>query len=148
PILNPMGKRIVHIGPTGAGQACKMVNQVLAGGSMLLMAEAVALAQAEGPDPETTLDALSSRAAGSWTLTNRGHQVLKRDLRPGFRIDLQHKDLRIVMNEADEIGVPLLATGIATQLYANLIKEGFAAEGNHALIRAIEKMAGITVGKK
>lgn len=147
PYLQAMGKRVVRIGDSGAGQACKMVNQVLAAGSMLLMAEALVLAQAEGLDLEKTLEAVSSGAAGSWTLTNRGPQVLRRDFRPGFRMDLQHKDLRIVMQEAEETGVPLLATGIATQLYAALIKEGFAGEGNHAIVRAVEKMAGVVVGK-
>lgn len=147
PYLQAMGKRVVRIGDSGAGQACKMVNQVLAAGSMLLMAEALVLAQAEGLDLEKTLEAVSGGAAGSWTLTNRGPQVLRRDFRPGFRMDLQHKDLRIVMQEAEETGVPLLATGIATQLYAALIKEGFAGEGNHAIVRAVEKMAGVVVGK-
>jgi 3-hydroxyisobutyrate dehydrogenase len=145
PYLESMGKRIVRIGESGAGQACKMVNQVLAGGSMLLMAEALVLAAAEGLDLEKTLEAVSSGAAGSWTLTNRGPQVLARDFRPGFRMDLQYKDLRIVMQEAEEKGVPLLATGIATQLYANLIKEGHGGEGNHAIVRALEKLSGVTV---
>jgi len=73
-------------------------------------------------------------------LANRGPQMIARDWRPGFTIDLQQKDLRLVLEAADQMGVPLLATGLIFQLYRSLQAQGLGGEGNHALIKALEAM--------
>jgi 3-hydroxyisobutyrate dehydrogenase-like beta-hydroxyacid dehydrogenase len=86
-------------------------------------------------------------AAGSWMLANRGPQCIVRDWRPGFTIDLQQKDLRLVQEAADQIGVPTIATSLISNLYRTLQQQGLGSEGNHALIKALEKMTNITVGK-
>jgi 3-hydroxyisobutyrate dehydrogenase len=78
-------------------------------------------------------------------LSNRGPQVLRRDFRPGFTIDLQQKDVRLVLDEADRLGVPLLATSIVFNLYRVLQNDGLGGEGNHALVRALEKLAGLEI---
>jgi 2-hydroxy-3-oxopropionate reductase len=148
PAFQAMGKTITHVGEVGAGQTVKLVNQILVVGSMQCMAEALLFAQAGGVDLEKALAAVSGGAAGSWTLSNRGPQVIKRDWRPGFMIDLQTKDLRLVLDAADEMGAPLPSTSLIFQLYRTLQAQGLGAEGNHAVIKALEKMSGIEVGKE
>ena len=72
--------------------------------------------------------------------------MIARDWRPGFTIDLQQKDIRLVLEAADKLGVPLLGTGIIFQLYRALQDQGFGGDGNHALVKALENMSGILVG--
>ncbi len=148
PVLQAMGKTITHIGPIGSGQTVKLVNQVLVVGNCLAMCEALLLAQAGGVDLQKTYEAISQGAAGSWMFTNRGPQIMKRDWRPGFTIALQQKDLRLVLDAADELGVPLLGTSTIFNLYRTLEARGLEEEGNHALIKALENLAGFEVGTK
>jgi 3-hydroxyisobutyrate dehydrogenase len=80
-------------------------------------------------------------------LANRGPQMIARDWRPGFTIDLQQKDLRLVLEAADQVGLPLMATGMVFQMYRALQAQGLGSEGNHALVKALEGMSGVEVGK-
>jgi 3-hydroxyisobutyrate dehydrogenase len=146
PYFNAMGKTLTHVGGNGAGQMVKLVNQILVVVTMLGVSEALLFAKAGGLDLEKTLAAVSGGAAGSWMLSNRGPQVIARDWRPGFMIDLQQKDVRLVLDEADRLGVPMLATSTVFNLYRVLQRDGLGAEGNHALVKALEKLAGLTVG--
>ncbi len=145
PILQAMGKTITHVGGHGDGQLVKLVNQILVVGHALAMSEALLFAQAGGLDLRRTLAAVLPGAAGSWMLANRGPQILERDWRPGFTIDLQQKDVRLALEAADELGVPLPATGLVFQLYRALQAAGLGSEGNHALIKALERLSGIEV---
>ncbi len=120
PVFEAMGKTITHVGATGAGQTVKLVNQVLVVGNCLAMCEALMLAQAGGVDLTKTFDAVSKGAAGSWMFTNRAPQIIDRDRRPGFTIDLQQKDLRLVLDAADELGVPIPGTSLIFNLYRTL----------------------------
>ena len=142
PVLEAIGRTITHVGPVGAGQTCKLVNQILVVVNMLAVSEALLLAEAGGLDLDTTIAAVEGGAAGSWMLSNRGPQVVRRDWRPGFTIDLQQKDLRLVLEAADSLGVPLLATSTVFQLYRTLQAAGLGAEGNHALAKALQRLAG------
>jgi 3-hydroxyisobutyrate dehydrogenase len=146
PAFQSMGKTITHVGEHGAGQTVKLVNQILVVGAMLAASEALVFAQASGVDLEKTLAAVTPGAAGSWMLANRGPQVLKRDWRPGFTIDLQQKDLRLVLEAADQVGAPVLSTASIFQMYRTLQAAGLGDEGNHALVKAIERLSGIEVG--
>jgi 3-hydroxyisobutyrate dehydrogenase len=145
PAFQAMGKAITHVGDIGAGQTVKLVNQILVVVTMLGVSEALLFAQAGGLDLKKTLDAVSQGAAGSWMLSNRGPQVLERDWRPGFTIDLQQKDLRLVLEAADQMGVPALATSIVFNLYRTLQSQGLGSEGNHALAKALENLAGTRI---
>jgi 3-hydroxyisobutyrate dehydrogenase len=145
PVLQAMGQTLTHVGGHGAGQMVKLVNQILVVGHALAMSEALLFAQAGGLDLRKTLEAVSGGAAGSWMLSHRGPQILNRDWRPGFTIDLQQKDVRLVLDAADQLGVPVLATSLVFNLYRTLQADGLGAEGNHALIKALEKLAGIEV---
>ncbi|MDE2956092.1 MAG: NAD(P)-dependent oxidoreductase [Bacteroidota bacterium] len=146
PVLEAIGSRITHVGPAGAGQLVKLVNQILVVGTMQAVSEALVFAQQGGLDLEKTLAAVEHGAAGSWMLIHRGSQAIQRNFRPGFTIDLQQKDLRLVLEAADELGVPLPVTGQIFQLYRTLQARGLGDEGNHALIKALENLAGIQVG--
>ena len=146
PYFNAMGKTITHVGPRGAGQAVKLVNQILVVVTMLGVSEALLFAEASGVDLESTLAAVTQGAAGSWMLSNRGPQVIDRDWRPGFTIDLQQKDVRLVLEAADQLGVPLLGTSMVHQLYRTLQERGLGNEGNHALVKALEHLANKQVG--
>ncbi len=143
-----MGKTITHVGTIGAGQTVKLVNQVLVVGNCLAMCEALLFAQAGGVDLKKTYDAISQGAAGSWMFTNRAPQIIERDWRPGFTVALQQKDLRLVLDAADEIGVPMLGTSMIFNLYRTLEAMGLQEEGNHALVKALEHLAGFEVGTK
>ena len=146
PYFEAMGKTITHVGGHGAGQMVKLVNQILVVVNMLAAAEALLFGQAGGLDLQKALEAVTQGAAGSWMLSNRGPQVLERDWRPGFTIDLQQKDLRLVLEAADQMGVPLMATNMIFNLYRTLQREGLGAEGNHALVKALEHLSGFKVG--
>lgn len=145
PVFQAMGKTITHVGPIGAGQTTKLVNQILVVGHALAMGEALLFAQAGGVDLRKALAAVAGGAAGSWMLSNRGPQILARDWRPGFTIDLQQKDVRLVLQEADRLGVPLPGTALIHQLYRTLQTRGLGHEGNHALVKALENLAGIEI---
>jgi len=144
--LEAVGSTITHVGPQGAGQLVKAVNQILVVINQLAVSEALLLAQAGGLDLAATLAAVESGAAGSWMLSNRGPQMINRDWRPGFTIDLQQKDLRIVLDAADALGVPLPGTSLIFQLYRALQTRDLGSEGNHALVKALEEMSGIRLG--
>jgi 3-hydroxyisobutyrate dehydrogenase len=147
PYMEAYSKTITHIGEEpGSGQMAKAVNQVLVVLNELAASEALLLAQGAGLDLETTLAAVEGGAAGSWMLSNRGPQMIARDWRPGFTIDLQQKDLRIVLDSADELGIPLPGVSLVFQLYRALQSQGLGAEGNHALVRALEQLAGVQLG--
>jgi 3-hydroxyisobutyrate dehydrogenase-like beta-hydroxyacid dehydrogenase len=124
----------------------KLVNQILVVVTMLGVSEALLFAQAGGLDLEKTLTAVSGGAAGSWSLSNRGPQMIQRDWRPGFTIDLQQKDLRLVLEAADQFGVPALGTSLIFQLYRTLQQQGLGSDGNHALLKALENLAGFEAG--
>ncbi|MCY3935954.1 MAG: NAD(P)-dependent oxidoreductase [Chloroflexi bacterium] len=147
PAFEAMGKTITHVGEIGAGQTVKIVNQILVVGNMLAASEALLVAAAGGLDLQKALQAVEAGAAGSWMLSNRAPQIFVRDFRPGFTIDLQQKDLRLAMEAADQLGVPLLATSLIHQLYKTLQLQGLGGEGNHALVKALENLSRITVGE-
>ncbi len=146
PALQVMGRNITHLGAVGAGQTAKLVNQIIVVVTMLGVAEGLLFAQAGGLDLQRCIEAIAGGAAGSWMLSKRGVQAAVRDWRPGFTIDLQQKDLRLVLEAADQWGVPLLGTGTVFQLYRTLQQQGLGAEGNHALVKALENLAGYTIG--
>lgn len=145
PILEAMGRTITYCGDHGMGQMVKLVNQILVSMTMLAVAEALMFASKGGLDLETTLRAVSGGAAGSWQLTNNGARLLRGDLEPGFKVEHLLKDLRIIMETADEIEMPLPGTALASQLYRSIEAEGLGEKGTQAVIRVYEKLAGTSL---
>jgi 3-hydroxyisobutyrate dehydrogenase len=142
PYLAAYSTTITHVGPVGAGQLVKLVNQILVVGNQLASSEALLFAEGAGLDLPTTLEAVKGGAAGSWMLAHRGPQMIAGDWRPGFTIDLQQKDLRLVLEAADQLGIPLPGTALIFQFYRALQAVGRGREGNHALIKALKMLAG------
>ncbi len=145
PVLEAMGKRIVHCGPSGAGQTVKLCNQVVVGLHNLAMSEALVLAAKAGVSVDRMLEAVSAGAAGSWALSNLAPRVLKRDFAPGFKIGLQQKDLKLALEAGRSARAPLPGTALVHQLYTALEADGLADEGNQALVKALEKLADVEV---
>ena len=143
PYFETMGSTITHVGEQGAGQTVKLSNQILCVVNMLAASEALLFAQAGGVNLEKMLQAVTGGAAGSWMLANRGPQVIRDYWEPGFSIDLQQKDLRLVLGAADKMGVPVIATALCFNLYRTLQAQGLGGEGNHGIVKALEAMAGI-----
>ncbi len=147
PFMEAYSSSIVHVGEEpGSGQTVKAVNQVLVVINQLAASEALMLADAAGLDLAKTLAAVEGGAAGSWMLSNRGPQMIERDWRPGFTIDLQQKDLRLVLEAADEFGAAVPGVALVYQLYRSLQERGLGSEGNHALVKALENLTGKELG--
>lgn len=140
PILAHMGRSIVHCGPSGYGQFTKLANQICGALNMLAMSEAIAFGSSAGLNLHQMVAAISSGAAANWAITHMGPRVLKADYEPGFMIDLQQKDLRLVLAAAREIGQPLPGTALTQQLFAVNQAHGEGQQGTQALVKTILKL--------
>jgi len=145
PVLETMGKKIVHCGPSGAGQTVKLCNQIVVGLHNLAMSEALVLAAKAGVSVDRMVEAVAAGAAGSWAMSNLAPRVLRRDFAPGFKIGLQQKDLRLALEAGRSSRTPLPGTALVHQLYTSLEAEGLSDEGNHALVKALEELAHVEV---
>lgn len=142
PVLELMGKRVVHVGPSGAGQAMKACNQILCGVNMIAVCEALLLARASGLDVTQLVETLSTGAGGSWALQHLGGKINAGDLQPAFMITLMQKDLRIVQDAGARLRLPLPGTALAQQLFRAVEAEpGGGLLGTQAMIRAYERLA-------
>ena len=142
PVLEAMGKHINLIGGNGAGQTTKACNQIAVAGANLAMAEALMLAATSDLDVGKVVDAISGGAAGSWQLTNLGPRILKGDFAPGFMVRLQQKDLKLVLEAANDVKLALPGVSLAHQFFNIVERLGCADEGTQALIKAYEVQAG------
>lgn len=126
---------ITHLGPAGAGQAAKAVNQVLVAGTYAALGEALVLGEREGLPMQDLVRALSAGAARSWVLENRSANVIAGDYPLGFRIALHLKDLRIALDEAESLGIPLEITALIADQERRLVDAGHGDEDLSALAR-------------
>ena len=133
-----LGKRVTHMGPSGSGQATKLVNQVAVLGNLLATCEALRLAAAAGLDCGRVLDAVGAGAGASWQLANLGPKILARDFAPGFPVRLARKDLRLVLEAAEELHVPLPLVRLVGALFDALGAAGADDQGTQALARIAE----------
>ncbi len=147
PVLEAMGASVIHVGPAGCGQMVKLTNQILVAGTLNAVAEALVFARKSGVDLDRAIDAVKGGAAGSWQLSNLAPRIVERDFRPGFMIDLMQKDLGLVMAAADEMKVPLPATGLVHQMYYALQTAGEGSSGTQALVKVLERAAGVEVAR-
>jgi 3-hydroxyisobutyrate dehydrogenase len=145
PVLAAMGKTITHIGPNGMGQVCKLANQIAVGLHNLSISEALIFAMRAGADPARVLQAIQGGAGNSWAFQNLAPKILRRDFSPGFMVKLQQKDLNLVLDAADKLSLALPGTALTHQLYQAVEARGLGDEGNHALVKALEALAGIEV---
>jgi len=142
PILEHVGKTIVHVGGHGAGQTVKAANQLLVAGIIGLVSEAIVLLEASGVDGERGLEVLAGGLAGNTVLDRKAASMLAREFKPGFRIDLHHKDMGIALATARTAGVALPVTGVVAQLMAAARASGHGSLDHSALLNVIEQLSG------
>jgi 3-hydroxyisobutyrate dehydrogenase len=143
PVLTAMGRSITHIGPIGAGQFTKAINQVIISGVYLAVAEGMTLGLKAGLDMEKVVQALSGGAAGSWVLNFRSANMIRNEYPLGFRVRLHRKDLAIAMEAARELGAFLPATALVEQIENGLIAQGYGDEDVSAVARTIRTSSGM-----
>jgi 2-hydroxy-3-oxopropionate reductase len=142
PVLRAVGQTIEHVGPAGAGQTVKAANQLLVAGIIELVSEALLLVEASGVDAEAAVRVLGGGLAGSRVLDNKAAGMLARSFRPGFRIDLHHKDLGIVQATARELNLSLPVTGLVTQLFVAARAQGLGSLDHSALFQVVAGLSG------
>ena len=143
PVLTAMGRTITHVGPIGAGQAVKAVNQVILAGAYLGVAEGIVLAIKAGLDVEQVIAALSGGAAQSWVLANRSERMIDNEYPLGFKLALHRKDLGIALGLAERLGVSLPLTALTAALETGLVAQGHGDEDMSALARAIRQLSAL-----
>src|SRR5437868_11181292 len=143
PLLECMGKTIVHQGPAGAGQHTKMVNQVLIASGMVGVCEALLYGYKAGLDLKTVLQSVGGGAAASWSLNNLGLRIIDRNFEPGFFVEHFIKDMGIALEEANRMGIVLPGLALANQLYLAVKAQGWGRKGTHALMLALERLANV-----
>lgn len=143
PLLECMGKTIVHQGGPGSGQHTKMVNQILISGTMVSICEALIYARKAGLDLPTVLKSVSTGAAGSKSLEIYSPRILKGDFEPGFFVEHFIKDMGIALEEAKKMNLSMPGLALVHQLYLSLKAQGGGRKGTQALLLALETMSGI-----
>ena len=142
PVLTTLGKRIALMGPVGAGQATKAINQIAVAGIAQAVTEALAFAEAEGLPLDKVIDVVGGGAAGSWFLGRRGPTMVKGEFPLGFKVALHQKDLGIVRAMADAHGVRLPVVEMTRLHYQRLIEQGHGDEDISALFRVKRALFG------
>src|SRR6185503_16913606 len=142
PMLDAVGKTVVHVGPNGSGQTVKAANQLIVAGNIELLAEAIVFLEAYGVDTKAAVEVLGGGLAGSAVLNQKAQKMLDRSFDPGFRIELHHKDLGIVTAAAREAGVVAPLGAVVAQLMASARANGDGGLDHSALFRGVERLSG------
>lgn len=145
-LLEIMGKTITYCGESGSGQLTKLVNQILVSVTELAVCEALVFARSHGLDLDQTIQAVAGGAAGSWQLSNLGPKMAAGDYAPGFMIDLQQKDLGLVLEAAKEEGLSLHAVELVHRMFARAQADGHGRHGTAALFDAVQKTSQMAEG--
>jgi 2-hydroxy-3-oxopropionate reductase len=147
-LLQAIGRNIVHVGDSGAGQVAKACNQVVIAQTVAAVAEGLLLATAAGVDPARVREALLGGFAASRALEVHGQRMLDRNYAPGFLARLHQKDMRIVLETAHELGLPLPGAALVTQYINALVGRGDGELDSAALATVLEQMAGVEIGAR
>jgi 2-hydroxy-3-oxopropionate reductase len=142
PVLDAVGKTVVHVGPAGSGQTVKAANQLIVAGTLELVAEAIVFLEAYGVDTEAAVKVLAGGLAGNAILQRKAPAMLARDFTPGFRIALHHKDMGIVTSAAREAGVVIPLGAAVAQLVASLNARGDGGLDHSSLLKLVEQLSG------
>lgn len=143
PLLECMGKNIVHIGPNGAGQIAKACNQIVTSMTIAAVAEAFTLARKNGVDPARVREALLGGFAYSKILEVHGQKMLERNFQPGFRVELFQKDINIVLKQAHQMGIALPGAALISQYFNALVGSGDGQLDSAALLLLMERINGL-----
>jgi 3-hydroxyisobutyrate dehydrogenase len=140
PILSKLGKTIVHQGPAGMGQHCKLCNQIAIAGTMIGMIEALVYAEKSGLNVETMLSTISQGSAGSRSLDAYAPRILKKDFEPGFMIEHFVKDMDLAIEECKGFGIELHGLKLVRRLYEQAIEKGLSRKGTQALFLSLNQL--------
>ena len=141
-VFDAVGKTIVLVGPSGAGQTVKAANQLIVAGNIGLLAEAVVFLEAYGVETTSALQVLGGGLAGSKVLDQKGQKMLDRSFDPGFRLQLHHKDMGIVTAAAREAGVAIPLGSTVAQLVASTVQQGNGGLDHSGLFTVVEQLSG------
>jgi len=142
PAFDCMGKNIVHVGESGAGQVAKAANQIVTGMGVLAVAEAFAFAAKNGVDAGRVREALLGGFAYSKILENHGQRMLDRNFKPGFKSWMHEKDLNIVMQTAHQLGLCLPGSAATAQMFNAMVGSGLGEEDSIAVLKLLERLSG------
>ena len=148
PLFELMGKNITLVGDNGAGQTCKVANQIIVALTIEAVGEALLFASKAGADPAKVRQALMGGFASSRILEVHGERMIKRTFDPGFRIELHQKDLGLALATARAIGLSLPNTSTAQELFNSCAAHGGARWDHSGMVKALESMAGFEIGQK
>ena len=147
PIFQALGKNIVHVGDAGAGQVTKAANQMVVGTTIAIVSEALVLAAKAGVDPAKVRQALLGGFAQSKILEAHGQKMLERNFKPGFRIRLHEKDMKIALATGSEYGVPLMITSQVAQMMTAMKSMGNGDLDHSGLVKFVEELAKTELSK-
>ena len=139
-ILSSMGKNIIYAGKLGMGQIFKMCNQVIVGSHIQAICEAFALCKSKGGDLNLLKRTLMGGSANSWILENLGNDIIDKNEKAGFRIDLQLKDLKLASDAAFESGIPLPGLSLVLALYLETRAHNEGKNGNQSLFKTYNRL--------
>lgn len=142
PFLEVMGRTVVHVGPSGAGQTVKAANQLIVAGTIELVAEAIVFLEAYGVDTASAIQVLAGGLAGNQILERKAAGMLRRAYEPGFRVDLHHKDMGIVTSAARAAGVAIPLGSHVAELVSSLRAQGHGGLDHSALLLQVEQLSG------
>ena len=145
PVFQAMGKTVTHVGDAGAGQVAKAANQIMVAAQMVAMGELLVFAKKAGVDPKKVVDAIKGGAAQCWTLDVKPPRLFDGNRNPGFKAHMQLKDLKIVMETAQEYDIPVSGARANTDLFQQMIDLGMGELDNSAVVGVIEKLAGVEI---
>jgi 3-hydroxyisobutyrate dehydrogenase-like beta-hydroxyacid dehydrogenase len=143
PVFVCLGKNIVHIGDSGAGQVTKAANNLVVALSVIAVSEAYCLAEKSGVDPAKVREALLGGFAYSRVLEVHGKRMLDGAFKPGFKAWMHQKDLNIALRSAQDVNVGLPATALAAQLYNATVAQGWGEDDTISVFRLLQKMSGL-----
>jgi 2-hydroxy-3-oxopropionate reductase len=144
-LMKTVGSNVVLTGDVGAGNITKLANQIIVAANIEALSEAMVLAQKAGVDPERVFNAVRGGLAGSSVMEAKGPMMLDRNFRAGFRIRLHQKDLRNVLQTAQELNVPLPVTALVQQMLGALVNDGEQELDHSAILHFLEKLAHVEV---
>ena len=147
PLFQAVGKNIIHCGECGAGQVVKVVNQLMSAINLISMSEAFTLGTKAGVDPEIMMNVIKGGSGRCWAVEDRMPQILKGNFDPGFTINLHTKDIKLAVDMAKNMNLPLYATNLVAELFKTAQVKGYGMNDNCAIIKLYEELAGVEVRK-
>lgn len=147
PLFEAVGKNIVHCGECGAGQVVKVANQLMSAINLISMSEAFTLGTKAGVKPEIIMNVIKGGSGRCWAVEDRMPHILEGDFEPGFTINLHTKDIKLAVDMAKNMNLPLYAANLVAELFKTAQVKGYGMKDNCAIIKLYEELADVTVRK-